>query len=75
MKIQIEIPDGWLDEKKLGNLDFIVKTCRQEMQRILMDAFTKKIFKQMKTPKITITEKELKKAVLDKMVEKAIVNI
>lgn len=69
MKILIEVPDGWLDGKLLDDLSFITRTCKQEVQKRLVDLVTEKTLREMKIPKITISEKELKKAILNRMVE------
>lgn len=69
MKVIIEIPDGWLDENVLDNLAFITRTCREEIQHKLMTSATEKALKSMKIPKITISKSELKKAILNRMVD------
>lgn len=69
MKILIEVPDNWLDGDKCDDLSFITRTCKQEVQKRLMDVLTEKAMKELKMPKITISRAELKRAVLDRMVE------
>lgn len=70
MKLLIEVPDNWLDDDKLSNLSFITSTCRQELQKILLDEMTNALMKEaLPLPKITITPEELKKAILDRQVE------
>lgn len=70
MKILIEIPDNWLDERKLNNLGFITRTCKEELQKILMDVAKEKLLSDLKIPEITIDREELKQAILNEMVER-----
>lgn len=72
MKILIEIPDNWLNANVLDDLGFITRTCKQEVQKRLMDIAVDKILKTMKVPKIKISEKELKARLLDRLTDKMV---
>lgn len=69
MKIYIEVPDNWFDTEKLDNIGFVTRTCKEEMRKILMESISKKLLETLPIPKIVISKKELKKAVLDRIVE------
>lgn len=69
MKVIIEIPEGWLEEEKLNNIGFITRTCKEEVQNMLIKMTTESVLAHMKPPKIKISQKELKKAILERMVE------
>ena len=70
MKVYFEIKDDWVDyESPTGMVSYSI---RQMAQRALYDAFVEQLIKKTKMPKIQISVKELKKAVLDKMAERAI---
>jgi len=70
MKVYFEVKDDWIDAESPDG--FISMTMRDHALRALKQAFVEQILKKQKLPKITITQKELKKAVLEKMAEKAI---
>lgn len=72
MKILIEIPDNWLDSNKLDDLAFITRTCKQEVQKRLMDIAVDKALKEIKVPKIKLDEKEIKRILLDKITDKMV---
>lgn len=69
MKIQIEIPNDWLDEEKLNSLKFVTRTCREEIHKILLEKLTEQALKELEMPKIEITREELKEAVLNRKVD------
>lgn len=70
MKILIEIPDNWLDSNKLDDLSFITRTCKQEVQKRLVDLTVEKIWAETKIPEIEISREEIKAKLLDRMVDK-----
>jgi len=70
MKVYFEIKDDWIDAESPSG--FISMTMRDHAIWALKEAFVEQVLKKAKLPKITITPKELKKAVLEKMAERAL---
>lgn len=43
MKVLIELPDNWLDADNMQNLDWIVKTVRQEVRAQVVKALVEQV--------------------------------
>ena len=72
MKVLIEIPDNWFDfESPLGLASYTIK---QRLDSLLLEALKEQYISKVKLPKIKISNKELKKAIIDKMAERALNN-
>lgn len=72
IKVMIEIPDNWLEESQGEGLLALMGTIRERFADRIFDKAIEKVLKDLKIPKIKFTQQELKKAVLEKMAEKAI---
>ena len=70
IKVYLSVPSEWIDigSPTLWVSRTIMETARQEIQNAIVAQYVSKI----KLPKIKISNKELKKAILNKMAEKAL---
>jgi hypothetical protein len=70
MKIFIEVPDNWfdIDSPSLYASRDIANQVKEQVKEQVAEQYIKKI----KLPRLNITNKELRKAVLNKMAERAI---
>ena len=70
MKVYFEVKEDWVDAESPDG--FISMTMRSHALIALKEAFVEQVLKKQKIPKITISHKELKKAVLERMAERVI---
>jgi len=62
-KIMIEIPEKWIDAD--SPILWTSPTLRAEVRRVIKDAWVEQVLKTYKLPKIVISPKEIKKAIID----------
>jgi hypothetical protein len=68
IKIQIEVPSKWFD---IDHTDLIAYTdMRLQIKNILREAIAEQYIKEIELPEIKISKAELKKAIIDKKIDK-----
>lgn len=75
MKITFELADNILEETELNALSFISETTKQMLAREVRRQLTDVYMEKAEFEDLGITKEELKKAVLEKMAERAIENL
>ena len=72
MKVQIELPNGWLDSDHSADLTWMFKTVKQEVERQVKEKAIEAIMKDLVIPKITIDPKEIKDRMLTLLAKRAL---
>lgn len=73
IEVLVRVPvDDFLTEHELGGFLNYQRTFRGEVQKAILTKAVRKIFKELKLPKVEITREEFKKAVLEKAVNSAL---
>jgi len=72
MKITFELKDNILDEDSINNLSFLTQTVRKEVARSVENKLSEIYLSKAKFEDLGITKEDIKAAVLDRIVEKAL---
>lgn len=72
MKITFELKDNILDEDSINNLSFLAQTVRKEVARSVENKLAEIYLSKAKFEDLGITKEDIKAAVLDRIVERAL---
>ena len=72
MKITFELKDNILDEDSINNLSFLTQTVRKEVARSVENKLAEIYLSKAKFEDLGITKEDIKAAVLDRIVERAL---